>query len=218
MPESLEPLSALVPSLRRVTPPTSWAPNASPHPLHAILDEHLLDLVDIHKKYRKTIPALLEKESDAQDAQEACIWYAWTHGQPDEEEGARASGSGEGEDGWTKRWLNEAEKREYVAYLLLGTFIDYCDRYLVQILLRMLKLTLPVPPPPKRKRRKNKDVEEELPPNAEAVASLEMLADRIGIMRQTAASALSKDPDNDAENVGARDWAAAFCENVLRPL
>lgn len=119
MPESLEPLSALVPSLRRVVPPATWTPNAGPHPLHAILDEHIINLVDIHKKYRKTIPALLEKESDAQDAQEACIWYAWTHAQPDDGEGMRASEAGEGEDKWTKRWLNEAEKREYVAYSFL---------------------------------------------------------------------------------------------------
>lgn len=90
-----------------------------------MLDEHLLDLVDIHKKYRKTIPALLVKESDAQDAQEACIWYAWTHAQPDENEGTSGNEAGEGEDQWTKQWLNEAEKREYVSSSLVGTRINF---------------------------------------------------------------------------------------------
>lgn len=123
MPETLEPLSALVPSLQRVIPPSTWSSHTAPHPLHAIIDEHLLDLVDIHKKYRKTIPALLVKESDAQDAQEACIWYAWTHAQPDEE-GTSGNEAAEGEDKWTKQWLNEAEKRECVSLSLIGTRIN----------------------------------------------------------------------------------------------
>jgi hypothetical protein len=109
MPDVLEPLSALVPALRRVLPPSDWTPTAGPHPLHAALDEHLLDLVDIHKKYRKTIPALLEKEGDAQDPEEACIWYAWTHAQPSDEQNA---GESVNEEKWTKDWLHEAEKRE----------------------------------------------------------------------------------------------------------
>ncbi|KDN33834.1 hypothetical protein RSAG8_13074, partial [Rhizoctonia solani AG-8 WAC10335] len=48
---------------------------------------------------------------------------------------------------WGKEWLHEAEKREI----------------LMQILLRMLKLTLPPPPMPKRKRRKDKDAPEPSP-------------------------------------------------------
>lgn len=82
----------------------------------------------------------------------------------------------------------------------------------------MLKLSLPPPPPPKRKRRKNKGTEEETPINADVIAGLEMLADRIGIMRQTAASALAKDQDKTGKEDGTRDWAATFCEDVLRPL
>ena len=81
----------------------------------------------------------------------------------------------------------------------------------------MLKLSLPPPPPPKRKRRKNKEAEE-TPVNADVVASLEMLADRIGIMRQSAAAALAKDQDKNEQEASTRDWAATFCEDVLRPL
>jgi hypothetical protein len=104
MPDILEPLTALVPALQRVTPPNDWTPATGPHPLHTALDEHLLTLVDIHKKYRKTIPALLEKEGDAQDAEEACIFYAWANAQPLDES--------VNEETWGKDWLHEAEKRE----------------------------------------------------------------------------------------------------------
>ncbi|CAE6481225.1 hypothetical protein ACGC1H_003476 [Rhizoctonia solani] len=194
MPEILEPLTALVPALQRVTPPSDWTPNAGPHPLHSVLDEHLLSLVDIHTKYRKTIPALLEKEGDAQDAEEACIFYAWTHAQPTDES--------LNEEKWGKEWLYEAEKREI----------------LMQILLRMLKLTLPPPPTPKRKRRKDKAAHEPSP-YEETISSLEMLVDRIGIIRQTATSTLKNDQAKAAgKEAIERDWAAVFCEDVLKPL
>ncbi|CAE6475935.1 unnamed protein product [Rhizoctonia solani] len=195
MPEILEPLAGLVPALQRITPPSNWTPTAGPHPLHANLDEHLLSLVDIHKKYRKTIPALLEKEGDAQDAEEACIYYAWTHAQPSDES--------VNEEKWGKDWLHEAEKREI----------------LIQILLRMLKLTLPPPPVPKRKRRKDKDGPEPSP-YEDIVSGLEMLVDRIGIIRQTATSALKKEQEKamGKANADERDWAAVFCEDVLKPL
>ena len=111
MPEILEPLASLVPALQLVIPPSDWTPAASPHPLHTVLDEHLLSLVDIHTKYRKTIPALLEKEGDAQDAEEACIFYAWSHAQPLDES--------VNDQKWGKEWLYEAEKREYVMILEL---------------------------------------------------------------------------------------------------
>lgn len=81
----------------------------------------------------------------------------------------------------------------------------------------MLKLSLPPPPLPKRKRRKNKEAQDETPINADVVASLEMLADRIGIMRQTAA-ALDKEQDKNEQEASSRDWAATFCYDVLRPL
>ncbi|CAE6359590.1 unnamed protein product [Rhizoctonia solani] len=195
MPEILEPLSSLVPALQRVTPPNNWTPAVGPHPLHAGLDEHLLSLVDIHKKYRKNIPALLEKEGDAQDAEEACIFYAWTNAQPSDES--------VNEERWGKDWLHEAEKREI----------------LIQILLRMLKLTLPPPPVPKRKRGKDKN-EPKAPSYEEIISGLEMLIDRIGIIRQTAASSLKKDQERVMGKAkdNERDWAAAFCEDVLKPL
>ncbi|KAG8680396.1 hypothetical protein FRC08_016346, partial [Ceratobasidium sp. 394] len=202
MPDVLEPLSNLVPSLQRVTPPNGWSPTLSPHPLHPIIDEHLLDLVDIHNKYRKTIPALLVKEGDAQNAEEACIWYAWTHAQPDDAE--HGNTGTEQEDKWTKTWLHEAEKRE-------------C---LVQILLRMLKLTLPPPLPKKQKKRKHREAEEDPAVYTGVIAGLEMLADRIGIMRQTATSALQKEKEKlgGKESVKTRDWAEVFCDDVLKPL
>ncbi|KAG9123647.1 hypothetical protein FRC07_014393 [Ceratobasidium sp. 392] len=202
MPDVLEPLFNLVPSLRRVAPSHEWSPSLGPHPLHAIIDEHLLDPVDIHKKYRKTIPALLVKEGDAQDAEEACMWYAWTHAQP--EDAGHTNGGTEQEDKWTKTWLHEAEKRE-------------C---LIQILLRMLKLTLPPPPPVKQKKRKNRGAKEDSATYADVIAGLEMLADRIGIMRQTAASALQKDKEKSDQKGGAkdRDWAEVFCDDILKPL
>jgi hypothetical protein len=90
---------------------------------------------------------------------------------------------------------------------------------MIQILLRMLKLTLPPPPVPKRKRNKDK-TESKTPSYEEIVSGLEMLIDRIGIIRQTASSSLKKDYEkamgegNDSE----RDWAAVFCEDVLKPL
>ncbi|CAE6486290.1 unnamed protein product [Rhizoctonia solani] len=195
MPEILEPLASLVPALQRIVPPSDWTPATGPHPLHAVLDEHLLNLVDIHKKYRKTIPALLEKEGDAQDPEEACIFYAWSHAQPSDES--------VNEEKWGKEWLHEAEKREI----------------LVQILLRMLKLTLPSPPVPKRKRSKDK-IESKGTSYEEVISGLEMLIDRIGIIRQTATSSLKMDQEKamgKADN-HERDWAAVFCEDVLKPL
>ncbi|KAG8738918.1 hypothetical protein FRC10_006387 [Ceratobasidium sp. 414] len=202
MPDVLEPLSNLVPSLRRVAPPNGWSPTLGSHPLHAIIDEHLLDLADIHKKYRKTIPALLVKEGDAQNAEEACIWYAWTHAHPDDAE--HANTGAEQEDKWTKAWLHEAEKRE-------------C---LVQIILRMLKLTLPPPSPEKQKKRKKRSAEEDPEVYVNVIAGLEMLADRIGIMHQTAVSALQKEKEKPTgkECAKTRDWAAVFCDDVLKPL
>ncbi|KAG9080708.1 hypothetical protein FRC06_006235, partial [Ceratobasidium sp. 370] len=202
MPDVLEPLSNLIPSLRRVTPPDGWSPTLSSHPLHAIIDEHLLDLVDVHKKYRKTVPALLVKEGDAQNAEEACIWYAWTHAQPNDAE--HPNTGAEHEDKWTKAWLNEAEKRE-------------C---LVQILLRMLKLTLPPPLPKKQKKRKNRDADEDPVVYADVIAGLEMLADRIGIIHQTSAPALQKEKEKPTGKgcTKTRDWAEIFCDDVLKPL
>jgi hypothetical protein len=46
-----------------------------------------------------------------------------------------------------------------------------------------------------------------------------MLADRIGIMRETALSTLNKE-DNGAgkESDSEGDWAAVFCKGVLKPL
>ncbi|CAE6481234.1 unnamed protein product [Rhizoctonia solani] len=39
MPEILTPLTAPVPALQGVTPPSDWTPTAGPHPLHSVLDE-----------------------------------------------------------------------------------------------------------------------------------------------------------------------------------
>jgi hypothetical protein len=171
MPDILEPLSNLVPSLRRVIPSKEWSPPLGPHPLHVVLDEQLLDLKQIHKKYRHTIPALLKKEGDAQDAEEACIWYAWTHAQSDDAE--QPVEGADQNDKWTKKWLHEAEKREYVTvkFIQLAEYLRLY-RYLTQILLRMLKLTLPPPPAAKRKRRKNNDAENDAPAYIEVIAGL----------------------------------------------
>lgn len=81
----------------------------------------------------------------------------------------------------------------------------------------MLKLTLPPPPAPKRKRRKDKN--EDPSPYAETIASLESLVDRIGIIRQTAPAALKKEQDKAlGKGSDDRDWAAVFCQDVLKPL
>ncbi|KEP46702.1 DNA replication regulator SLD3 [Rhizoctonia solani 123E] len=195
VPEIFAPSTALVPVLQSVTSPGDRTPTAGPHPLHPVLDELVLSLVDIHTKYRKTMPSLLEKKGGAQDAEEACIFYAWTHAQPTDES--------VNEEKWGKEWLYEAEKREI----------------LMQTLLRMLKLTLSPPPVPKRKRRKDK-VAPEPSPYEETVSSLEMLVDRIGIIRQTATSTVKNDQAKAAGKGDAigRDWAAVFCEDVLKPL
>ncbi|CAE6458189.1 unnamed protein product [Rhizoctonia solani] len=89
----------------------------------------------------------------------------------------------------------------------------------MQILLRMLKLTLSPPPVPKRKRRKDK-VAPEPSPYEETVSSLEMLVDRIGIIHQTATSTVKNDQAKAAGKGDAigRDWAAVFCEDGLKPL
>ncbi|QRW00911.1 DNA replication regulator SLD3 [Ceratobasidium sp. AG-Ba] len=202
MPEILEPLSNFIPSLQRLVPPSGWSSSLGAHPLHVIIDEHLLDPADIHKKYRTTIPALLKKECDAQDAEEACIWYAWTHSQQDDSQ--QTGTDGNQDDKWTKIWLHEAEKRE-------------C---LVQILLRMLKLSLPSPPILKQKKRKTRTEDSDMTPYASTIAGLEMLADRIGIMRHTTPAALQKETEKLSGNAGnkARDWAEIFCDDVLKPL
>ncbi|KAI6042727.1 hypothetical protein EDC04DRAFT_2866669 [Pisolithus marmoratus] len=144
LPESIMPLTLLVPSLRRVQEHTASSPG-SEHPLHALLEPLLLSTRSSSAKYHIELPRILANNGGAGEIEETTMWYALNYekvgsGEGDEENGVQSGNSGDVammEDKWKNAWLERLERREVQ----------------IQILLYLLKLSLPGPSARRRKEK-----------------------------------------------------------------
>ncbi|KAK0444404.1 hypothetical protein EV421DRAFT_1890578 [Armillaria borealis] len=148
LPESIMPLTLLIPSLLRVNIASSSQPTT--HPLHVLISSLLLTSRSAASKYHTDLPQLLSDGGGDGEIEETMMWYALSHEKADESEGQSRLGSVERaeelwmNEKWRTKWLERMERREV----------------LIQILLHLLILSLPGPPPPppsespSRKRKK----------------------------------------------------------------
>ncbi|KAK0491401.1 hypothetical protein IW261DRAFT_86640 [Armillaria novae-zelandiae] len=211
LPESIMPLTLLIPSLLRVNIASSSQPTT--HPLHVLISSLLLTSRSAANKYHIDLPQLLSDGGGDGEIEETMMWYALSHEKADESEGQSRPGSIErAEELWMNekgraKWLDRMERREV----------------LIQILLHLLILSLPAPPPPppsespSRKRKKQsprKNASRTLIQTTED--RLEAFMDKlsmwqlINVVEQSSAS--SKD-DKDAE----LDWIQRFFRDVVEP-
>ncbi|KAG7447555.1 uncharacterized protein BT62DRAFT_993235 [Guyanagaster necrorhizus] len=210
LPESIMPLTLLIPSLLRVNIASSSQPTT--HPLHVLVSPLLLTGRLAANKYHTDLPQLLSDGGGDGEIEETMMWYALSNEKADESRGQSRPGSSERaeelwmNEKWRAKWLERMERREV----------------LIQILLHLLLLSLPGPPPPpsespSRKRKKqsprndtartvNKTTEDRL----EAFMDKLSMWQLINIVEQSSAS--SKD---DKENV--LDWIQRFFRDVVEP-
>ncbi|KAI6039357.1 hypothetical protein EDC04DRAFT_1757664 [Pisolithus marmoratus] len=222
LPESIMPLTLLVPSLRRVQEHTASSPG-SEHPLHALLEPLLLSTRSSSAKYHIELPRILANNGGAGEIEETTMWYALNYekvgsGEGDEENGVQSGNSGDVammEDKWKNAWLERLERREVQ----------------IQILLYLLKLSLPGPcrpllpvtiPPSgigndtnlgrSARRRKEKPITV-IPSPAERLESfMDKLStwQLISRMDDTHAGVHAVSPKE-------RDWMQTFCEDIVEP-
>ncbi|KAI5118414.1 hypothetical protein M0805_002866 [Coniferiporia weirii] len=199
LPESFNPLSHLIASLRRVAAPDDNM--SAPHPLHSLLEPLLLPIRAASDKYRTELVQILVDGGGAGEREEMMMWFAWEYermdGQADEEK-------------WRNKWLERLERREAM----------------IQILLTMLKLSLPAPPATKgeqsSKKKKKKRGKSEPPPETDE-ERLESYMDKLAVWQLTAsldelASASAGTGSSMGKAKADRHWTQVFCEDVAEPL
>lgn len=112
-----------------------------------------------------------------------------------------------------------------IYFLLSSVLLSNSSRAMIQILLNMLKLSLPGPQPPRveekspEKRKKRRKKMDGMPVETDA-ERLESYMDKLSMWQLTASL------DNFSAASGAakgtqksdRDWAQAFCEDIVEPL
>ncbi|KAH7906518.1 hypothetical protein BJ138DRAFT_1117498 [Hygrophoropsis aurantiaca] len=149
LPESIMPLSLLIPSFRRVSPnethPSAQGDHpetyARPHPLHALLQPLFLSVRTSAAKYHTELPQILANNGGAGEIEEGMMWFASAYEKfedkdSDDKGGVNGAGMGmnddlkeDAEERWRRKWLERLERREIQ----------------IQILLYLLKLSLPGP-------------------------------------------------------------------------
>ncbi|KAL0953349.1 hypothetical protein HGRIS_004589 [Hohenbuehelia grisea] len=194
LPESIMPLTVLIPSLERVRA----ASTSTHHPLHALIEPLLLTTRSLVNKYRKELPQILSDGGGAGEIEEGMMWYAQGYEMTDDD--ANAS------DGvWQMKWLDRMEKRETH----------------IQILLYMLKLSLPGDAPPEepkaaKSKAKLADFRETTPEIPSSEDILEELMDRLMTRQLTSTMFAPLTVDKPVKDV--RDPAQEFCEEIVEPL
>ncbi|KAJ7591489.1 hypothetical protein C8J56DRAFT_720418, partial [Mycena floridula] len=189
LPESIMPLSLLIPSLERVKYASS-SDLLLPHPLHALLAPCLLTPRSSANKYNVQVPRVIGgAESEGLDETEvAMLWYAFSH-----------DASDEADEQWKKKWLERMERRELQ----------------IQMLFHFLLLSLPGPPPAspqlssvqRRKRAFHKDA-----PKQPSIADrLESFMDKLSTWQLMGGlTAAESRPDQ-------YDWMQAFLQDIIEP-
>ncbi|KAH8110399.1 hypothetical protein DFH11DRAFT_785139 [Phellopilus nigrolimitatus] len=192
LPESFNPLSHLITSLRRITTPR---PNSKSviHPLHALLEPLLLPTRAASDKYRMELVQILVDGGGAGEQEEMMMWYAWNYEQVDDDVD---------EEKWRKEWLERLERRETM----------------IQILLNMLKLSLPGPQPVTDMTKKKRKSKQSPPPETDE-ERLESYMDKIAVWQLTASlDELSGMGSSQGNAKADRHWTHVFCEDVVEPL
>lgn len=108
--QSLMPLQLLVPSLRRVNAPSTSNPDASIHPMHALLEPLLLTTRSLAEKYHVAFPQILADGGGAGEMEETMMWYALTHEKIPE--GMETTEDVWSNDVWRESYLERMERRE----------------------------------------------------------------------------------------------------------
>ncbi|PBK66903.1 hypothetical protein ARMSODRAFT_938608 [Armillaria solidipes] len=212
LPESIMPLTLLIPSLLRVNIASSSQPTT--HPLHVLISSLLLTSRSAANKYHTDLPQLLSDGGGDGEIEETMMWYALSYEKADESEGQSRPGSVERaeelwmSEKWRDKWLERMERREV----------------LIQILLHFLILSLPGPPPPspssespsrkgkKQSPRKNasRTLIQTTEDRLEAFMDKLSMWQLINVVEQSSTS--SKD-DKEAE----LDWIQHFFRDVVEP-
>ncbi|KAF9031873.1 hypothetical protein BDZ89DRAFT_1131695 [Hymenopellis radicata] len=207
LPESIMPLSLLIPSLLRVNVAST---STGPHPLPALLEPILLTGRVASDKYRVELPQLIADGGGAEEIEELMMWYALSYEKNDNAECQSRAGTNERteellkDDRWRERWFERMERRELA----------------VQLLLHMIILTLPGLPetssPKKRKRSSKNDA------TNQDKLSKETVEDRIEVyMDKLSTWQLVKDLEEMSshtnKNEDEHDWVQKFLSQVVEP-
>ncbi|KAK0190564.1 hypothetical protein F5146DRAFT_930988 [Armillaria mellea] len=209
LPESIMPLTLLVPSLLRVNIASS-SQSTTP-PLHVIISPLLLTSRSAANKYQTDLPQLLSDGGGDGEIEETMMWYALSHEKADESEGQSRPGCIERaeelwmNEKWQAKWLERMERREA----------------LIQILLHLLILSLPGPPPPSespsRKRKKQsprKNASRTLIQTTED--RLEAFMDKLSMWQLIDVVEQSPTPSKD-DKEAELDWIQRFFRDVIEP-
>ncbi|OCH95594.1 hypothetical protein OBBRIDRAFT_745341 [Obba rivulosa] len=226
LPESIMPLSCLVPSLLRVTvePQSSSQSTRSPHPLQTLLLPLLLTPRTCSQKYQTHIARVLADDGGAGDVEESVMWYALKFEKTEDSHQRDATQDQEGsiEENWRHSWLARMERREVQ----------------IQILLHFLLLSLPGVPtiddtrsssssPRKRKRHQRDDpppsisvLEEHLEFLMDKLSMWQLMASLDGTAGGTPGKPTASRPDVKGKQKAEdeRDWMQIFCEDVVERL
>lgn len=216
--QSVMPLRLFVPSiLRAKVASTSELNPATPHPLHALVDQVLLSVRAASTKYKLELPQILLDGGGAGEIEETMMWYAVTHEKA--ENGASMAANADGletwaNESWRLRWMDRIEEREYVYTNLFDDIIAELQfRIQIQILLHLIKLSLRGPSPPETSTtplKKRKRTKATGPPVASLKDRLQTFMDKAATRQLLAQTSGTQDPDKN-------DGIQIFCAEVVEP-
>ncbi|KAF9556485.1 hypothetical protein CPC08DRAFT_669781 [Agrocybe pediades] len=205
LPESIMPLNLLIPSMSRISVP-STSDASQVHPMHAFLEPLLLTTRMVTQKYHEELPQILADGGGAGEMEETMMWYALTHEKADEDTPVPDNQEGPWVDEkWQQKYMDRMEKRELQ----------------IQILLYLFKLSLPGPPPPEKKKKRKRRKQDEEPPALSVEDRLEAFMDKLS-MRQlvssldrTAPSMPTNTSNSEEKEKDERDWIQIFAEDIV---
>ncbi|KAH7921684.1 hypothetical protein BV22DRAFT_1018890 [Leucogyrophana mollusca] len=216
LPESIMPLTLLIPSIRRVSssrhPSELEHENTHAHALHTLIQPLLLSVRTSASKYHTELPQILADNGGAGELEETMMWFALNYEKSSEDED---------EERWRNQWLERLERREVQ----------------IQILLYFLKLSLPGPQTPlppvtipapatttsfptststhSRKRKSKPKIV--IPSTTERLESFMDKLSTWQLLSSMDAGAPTSPGNRSGDRELERDWMQAFCEDVVEP-